>query len=143
MSSLIYKNLLIIHRGGPNIEYLKKINVYFEDNVKPFTYTNPDDKIVFCFESPLRNDDAIETLKPDHNFDMYKYEYSKNNLICIIKIYNDKNNLMIYDIRYDTLALFKDCFIVFKQFLIKNYIKSRNILFFIRFILLLHDWRII
>ena len=55
MSTIVYRNLLIIERASSHNTFLKSMNIDFDDNDKPFKYVNPSDKVIFYFEIPLNH----------------------------------------------------------------------------------------
>ena len=116
MSTIVYRNLLIIERESPHNNFVKNMNIQFDDENKPFKYVGPNDKVIFYFETPLNNNDEIIHLTSDHNIN----NFQQNNWKGLIKIYSDGPQIKIHNIRFKDTNSFKLALLVFKQYLIRS-----------------------
>lgn len=114
MSTIVYKNLLIVERASPHNLFLKSMNIDFDDENKPFKYINPTDKVIFYFENSLKDNDEIATLPGDYDLN----NFQKNIWKGLIKIYSDGTQIKIHHLRFEDINTFKLCLIVFNQYLI-------------------------
>ena len=121
MSTLIYKNLLFIERTSAHMTYIfQNMNITFEDSSIPFQYKSNLDKIVFCFDRNIREDDKQEYLDPFFDLSIFRYENSNNKLNGIIKFYVDGANIKIYYIKFEDENIIKLNLITLKEYLIKT-----------------------
>ena len=80
MSTLIYRNLLIIERTSSHVNFLKSMNIDFDDDTKPFKYVGPLDKIIFYFENTLNDSEDVITISGEfdlNNYNKYRLYYDK------------------------------------------------------------------
>ena len=121
MTSFAYKNQLFIERASSHSNYFyQNMNITFEEQNIPFHYKSPLDKIIFCFDRNISDNNKIEYLDPSFDLNVFKHENSNINVIGIIKIYSDGPSIKIYYIKFYDENLIKINLITFKEYLIKS-----------------------
>ena len=111
-----FKNLLIINRNSVFLEYLKRFNIYFEDEKKPFTYTNPNDKIILCLKENISPSGKIVSFTENKDLSLYDIA----NHVCMFKVYSDLNHLKVSTIAYKDFEMFKKACVLLKEYLIET-----------------------
>ena len=121
MTTLVYKNHLLIERASSHYNYVyQNMNITFEDQNIPFQYKSPLDKIIFCFDKNICNEHNQQYLDPSFDLSVFRSENSNLKLNGIIKIYLDGPSIKIYYIKFEDDNLIKNNLITFKEYLIKT-----------------------